>query len=144
MEATPKLTPEYIRSIFSTQPFDEAAVERVIPVYADDVVFKDPIQTLRGRDAFVEMNKRLLKRVRELRFDVHAVTADDDNIFIAWTMYVALKTPAKEMAIDGVTHCTVRDGKVATQRDHWDLVGSMMDAIPVAGTAYRAVVAKLG
>jgi limonene-1,2-epoxide hydrolase len=138
------LTADRIREIFSTQPFDEAAVDRAVAYYADDVVFVDPIQTLHGRAAFVEMNKRLLGRVRELRFDVDAVTVDAENVFLAWRMHVAMKKPAKVISIDGVTHCKVRDGKITAHRDHWDLVGSMVGTIPVVGPAYRAIVAKLG
>lgn len=138
------LTPERIREIFSTSPFDEAAVDRVAPYYADDAVFSDPIQTLHGRDAFVEMNKRLLERVRELRFDVRALVADDEHILLVWTMHVAMKTPAKVLSIDGVTHCRLRDGLIVEHRDYWDLVGSIMDATPIAGDIYRWFVSKLG
>jgi limonene-1,2-epoxide hydrolase len=144
MNTTEPLTAERIRAIFSTQPFDEAAVDRVAPYYAEDVVFTDPIQTLRGRDAFVAMNKRLIRRVKEIRFDIHALSADADNVFLVWTMHVAPKAGARVMHIDGVTHCTVRDGRIVTHRDYWDLVGSIVGAIPVAGSVYRALVAKLG
>ncbi len=144
MENLPPLTPEHIRAIFSTQPFDEACVDRVAPYYADDAVFVDPIQTLHGRDAFVAMNKRLLARVRELRFDVHALAADDGNVFLAWTMHVTMKSPAKSMSVEGVTHCVLRNGQIVSHRDHWDLVGSIVGAIPVVGPAYRSIVAKLG
>jgi ketosteroid isomerase-like protein len=89
------LTADRIREIFSTQPFDEAAVDRAVAYYADDVVFVDPIQTLHGRAAFVEMNKRLLGRVRELRFDVDAVTVDAENVFLAWRMHARIRSNAR-------------------------------------------------
>jgi hypothetical protein len=49
-----------------------------------------------------------------------------------------------EIHIDGVTHCTLRDGKVVVHRDHWDLVGSLMGTIPVVGSIYKAMVRLLG
>lgn len=144
MDALEPLTAERIRSLFADQPFDETALDRAAPYYAEDMVFTDPIQTLRGRDAFVSMNKRLIRRVKQIRFDMHALASSDDCIFMTWTMHVALATPATEMHIDGVTHITLRDGKVIDHRDYWDLVGSMVGAIPGVGSVYKALVAKLG
>ncbi len=144
MSTLEPLTAERIRAIFTEGPFDESSLDRAAPYYADDVVFTDPIQTLRGRDTFLSMNKRLIKRVKQIRFDMHALASTEECIFMTWTMHVALATPATEMHIDGVTHLALRDGRVVRQRDYWDLVGSMMDAIPVAGGVYKALVAKLG
>jgi hypothetical protein len=59
-------------------------------------------------------------------------------------MHLAMRGPAPAMTIDGVTHCTLRDGRITQHRDYWDLLGATMNAIPLAGTVYRALVAKLG
>lgn len=138
------LTAERFRSLFAAVPFDEAAVDRVAPFYADDVVFIDPLQTVRGREDFLAMNKRLLRRAREVRFEVGTVTAEGDHIFATWTMHLTMKAPAPAMRVEGITHCTLRDGRVTLHRDYWDLLGSTMDAIPLAGRVYRAIVAKFG
>jgi ketosteroid isomerase-like protein len=138
------ITPEIFRALFSAQPFDAAAIDRVAPYYADDVVFIDPIQTVRGREEFLEMNKRLIRRAKSLRFDVHTLTGDDASLFATWTMHLAMRGPAPTMTIDGVTHCTLRDGRITQHRDYWDLLGAAMNTIPLAGPVYRALVAKLG
>jgi limonene-1,2-epoxide hydrolase len=139
-----RLDAELFRALFTAQPFDDAAIDRAAEHYADDVVFTDPIQTVRGREAFVAMNKRLIARARELRFDVHTVTEGDGQIFATWTMHLKMKGPAPAMRIDGVTHCALRGGKVVSHRDYWDLLGAAMDSVPLAGAVYKALVAKLG
>jgi len=138
------LTAARLRELFTSGPFDDATVDRLVPWYADDVVFTDPIQTVRGRDAFVEMNRRLIRRAREIRFEARAMAQEGDEVFITWTMVMRAKLPSPPLRIDGVTHCTLRDGRVATHRDYWDLLGSMMGVIPLAGPVYRAAVALLG
>lgn len=138
------LTAERLRELFASGPFDDATVERLLPYYADDVVFTDPIQTVRGKAAFAEMNRRLIRRAKEIRFEAHDVAQQGDVVFITWTMVMTMKLPAPPMRIEGVTHCTLRDGKVAAHRDYWDLLGSTMDMIPLAGPVYRAAVALMG
>jgi len=59
------LDAETFRALFTAAPLDAAAIDRVAPYYTEDVVFIDPIQTVRGRDAFLEMNKRLIARSKE-------------------------------------------------------------------------------
>lgn len=138
------LDAETFRALFTATPLDAAAIDRVAPYYTEDVVFIDPIQTVRGRDAFLEMNKRLIARSKEIRFDVHEVTLAGDHLFATWTMHLRMKGPAPAMRVEGVTHCVLREGRVARHRDYWDLLGSTMASIPLAGVAYKALVAKLG
>jgi limonene-1,2-epoxide hydrolase len=144
MTSPEALTAERLRDLFASGPFDDATLERLVPRYTDDVVFIDPIQTVRGRDAFVAMNRRLMARARELRFDVRDMAHEGDQIFLTWVMTMTPKPFGPTLRIEGVTHCTLRDGKVAVHRDYWDLLGSVMETVPLAGTVYKAAVALLG
>jgi ketosteroid isomerase-like protein len=122
---------------------NEAALAAIRELYHADVFFQDPIQTLHGRDAFVDMNRRLIARSRELAFQVHEVVEADDQLFIVWTMRLAPKAgPA--MTFEGTTHARLAGGLIIHHRDYWDLLGGVMEAIPLVGSAYRALVAKLG
>jgi ketosteroid isomerase-like protein len=139
----PPLTAERLASLFASGPFTTAVFDSLVPYYAEDVAFTDPIQSLRGRDAFVAMNHKLIARVKELRFEMRGLAQEGDQIFLAWLMVVRPKV-GPEVRIEGVTQCTLRDGKVAVHRDYWDLVGSLMEMIPLAGTVYKAAVRLLG
>jgi limonene-1,2-epoxide hydrolase len=141
---TPPLTAERLRDLFAGGPFTDAVIDALVPYYADDVVFTDPIQTVRGRDEFVAMNRRLLSRAKHLQFDVRDMAQEGDQVFLTWTMTMQPKPVGPELRIEGVTHCVLRDGKVVIHRDYWDLLGSVMDTIPLAGTVYKAAVRLLG
>lgn len=120
----------------------ERVLADIAPLYSESVVFRDPIQTLTGRDAFVEMNRKLVANMR-LEIRVDAWGSGPDAIFLAWEMRVTPKR-GPTLVVPGTSHLTVRGGLVVSHVDHWDLLGATMDAIPFAGLAYRAAVKHLG
>ena len=133
-----------LRDLFAAGPFDESTNAALAPYYAEDVVFTDPIQTVRGRAAFLAMNSRLIRRARRIRFVAHTAAQQGDEVFITWTMTMEPRLPAPTLTIEGVTHVTLRDGLVWRHTDYWDLAGSAMGAIPLVGSLYRAVVRLVG
>jgi ketosteroid isomerase-like protein len=119
------------------------AVERIPDLYAEDVVFQDPIQTVHGLAPFLETNRRMMGRAKALEVEIADVFEAGDQIFCSWKMrYVPKMGPA--IAIDGCTHCRVRDGKIVYHRDYWDLLGSVVESLPVVAPVYKMLVKKLG
>lgn len=144
-DAPPRpLDADRLRELFAAGPFDESVNAALAPHYAEDVVFTDPIQTVRGRDAFLAMNRRLIRRARSIRFDARHVAQRGDEVFITWTMTMEPRLPAPTLVVEGVTHVTLRDGLVWRHTDYWDLLGSVMGSVPLVGAAYRAVVRLAG
>jgi ketosteroid isomerase-like protein len=120
-----------------------AAVERIPSLYADDIVFQDPIQTVKGLGPFMETNRRMMARARALDVEIVDAFESGEQIFIGWKMrYVPKVGPA--IAIDGCSHCRVRDGRIVYHRDYWDLLGSVMDALPIVAPVYKMLVKQLG
>jgi limonene-1,2-epoxide hydrolase len=122
------------------------ALPELASIYSDDVVFSDPIQTVRGRDEVLEMNRRLLDRARELRFEVHTAAETADTILLTWTITFVPKRrlPVKPLVIDGASELKLENGLVAGHYDYWDLLGAVMDAFPGLGALYRRVVRLFG
>ena len=120
----------------------EDALPELEPLYHDDVVFSDPIQTVRGRDRFMAMNRRLVRRSRELRFDVRNAGETADSVFLFWTMTLAPRVGPR-LVVDGASELRLRDGLVAEHRDYWDLLGTAAGAIPGLRSVYRRAVALL-
>jgi len=58
--------------------------------YHPDVRFRDPIQALEGRAAFIEMSRRLVDRCGELRAHVNDAAQTGRIILLQWTMEVKL------------------------------------------------------
>jgi hypothetical protein len=120
----------------------DRAVLEIEALYHPELRFQDPIQSFTGRDAFVAMNLKLTRAMRELSFEVHATAAGSGVIFLAWTMR-ARPPRGPRLVIPGVTHATVVDGLVVEHVDHWDLLGTFADALPGAGRVYRRIVHTL-
>jgi len=138
------LDADTLRDLFASGPFDESTNAALAPYYAEDVVFTDPIQTVRGRGPFLAMNSRLIRRARRIRFEARAVAQQGDEVFITWTMTMEPRLPAPTLTIEGVTHATLRDGLVWRHTDYWDLAGSVMGGVPLVGSLYRAAVRMVG
>ncbi len=110
---------------------------RILPYYADDIVFRDSVQELRGKKAFTAMTERLTRRSRDLEFIIHNATMTGDLIFMEWEMVISYKRYPKS-SVYGASRVQLQDGKVIGQRDYYDLWGDIFDNIPGVGKAYRA------
>lgn len=121
----------------------DAAVARLATLYDVDVVFRDPLQTLRGREAFVAMNRRILRRARRLSFKVTGVAAAGGSIFLAWTMLYEPRL-GPTVVFEGATHARTRAGLIFEQRDYWDLLSSFAQSVPIVRGIYASVAPHLG
>ena len=121
----------------------DAAIARLGALYDRDIVFRDPLQTLRGRDAFLAMNRRISTRARRLSFEVSSVAAASDSIFLAWTMvYEPRMGPT--LVFEGATHARTRAGLIVEQRDYWDLLSSFAQSVPIVRSLYASLAPHLG
>ena len=108
---------------------DVTALEELRPLYADDVSFEDPVQRANTLEAFLDVNRRLASRARELSFIVERATGDDTEFFVTWHMKLRPKVgPLFE--VDGVSHLRTLGGKVTIHRDYWDLAAFFASAVP--------------
>ncbi|MBI4817591.1 MAG: nuclear transport factor 2 family protein [Deltaproteobacteria bacterium] len=122
---------------------DEGAIAALAPCYSDDMVFVDPIQEIHGKAGFLEANRRLTRRSRDMRMRVEAKEEQPHQIFMRWHLRYALRLmPAME--IEGVSHMEVRGGLVVRQQDFWDPLGAAMGAVPGLGFVYRRLTALFG
>src|SRR4051794_33234667 len=140
---TSEVTAQLVKNMNAFNHEGAAAVERIPALYADDIVFEDPIQSVTGIEKFMETNRRMMARAKSLEVEVGDVVENGDQIFMSWKMrYVPKMGPA--IAIDGATHCRVRGGKIVYHRDYWDLLGSVINGLPVVAPIYKMLVKKLG
>lgn len=117
---------------------DRPSWDGIIPYYADDIYFRDSVQEIRGIERFTEMTTRLARRSRNLQFIIHRGNMEGNLIFIEWEMIIAYKRFPKA-SVYGASRILLRDGKVAEQRDYYDLWGDIYDNIPVIAPIYRTL-----
>lgn len=111
-------------------PGQPEAIASLRELYDDGMVFRDPIQVVRGIDAFLAMNRRLLGRMKRLEWQVHLAHGDATRAVLEWSMRGATKlgVPVK---VDGMTRAIARDGRIVDHRDYWDL--GELAASPIPG-----------
>jgi hypothetical protein len=130
---------ERLRDIYVSFGRDgERALAGISELYDRDVVFRDPLQTSRGREAFVATNRRIMKRARRVSFQVNDVVVGTDSLFLAWTMTYEPYW-SFPIVFEGATHARVLGGLIVEQRDYWDLISSFAQSMPVVRTLYTAL-----
>jgi hypothetical protein len=135
---------ERLRDVIGAFDHDlEGALERLSALYDPGVVFRDPLQTLVGRDAFLAMNRRIVERARRVSFDVTEAVGGVDSFFLSWTMtYEPRRGPT--IVFEGATRARVRGGLITEQRDYWDMLSSVAQSLPLVRTLYAALAPHLG
>jgi limonene-1,2-epoxide hydrolase len=109
----------------------------IFPYYRDDVVFKDSIQEIHGLDEFKALCTRLTNRCRQLKMHLPSVVRTGDCVFIQWEMTMMFKKYPSS-TLYGVTRLGLdADGRIASQRDYFDLWGDIFDNIPWFARPYR-------
>lgn len=109
----------------------------ILPYYDDNIYFRDSIQELRGIEEFKAMTERLTTRSKDLKMNIVRAIKQENIIFIEWEMTISYKKNPSSV-LYGSSRLTINeDGKIAEQRDYFDLWGDIFDNIPRFGKAYR-------
>jgi len=133
------LTEEEVRELWSRTYNREGKPDwsHIFPYYADDVVFKDSIQEIRGIDEFKAMCGRLARRCKQLHMNLPSVVRASNCIFIEWEMTMMFKRYPSS-TLYGTTKLELDDnGRIRRQRDYYDLWGDIFDNIPWFAGPYR-------
>jgi hypothetical protein len=138
------LTAESVRELWSKTYNTEGKPDwsHILPYYDKDIVFRDSIQELHGIEAFTEMTERLAKRSKDLKMRIVSAVQHESLIFLEWEMTISYKKNPSSI-LYGCSRITINDkGKIAEQRDYYDLWGDIFDNIPRFGKAYRRFMRK--
>lgn len=123
-------------------PSTPSLVDELGALYDEEVVFRDPLQRLEGREAFVEMNRRFVRHSRVLKIALHQSVASGNDLFLTWTMDYARKR-GPTVSLEGVTHLRLKNSRIAYHRDYWDLLSTVLAIIPGLGRVYRSLAPHL-
>jgi len=114
----------------------------IFPYYHDNIVFQDSIQRIEGIEDFTAMCNRLTDRCEQLSMDISAISMNENEVFMEWTMVMMFKKfPSTPMY--GCTKLTFADdNRIIHQRDYFDLWGDIFNGIPRSKRAYRNFMKK--
>ena len=114
----------------------------ILPYYDNDILFRDTVQEIRGIEEFTAMTERLTKRSKDLSMKIVNAVQSDNFVFLEWEMTIKFKKNPSSV-LYGTSRLTLnKNGKIAEQRDYYDLWGDIFDNIPWFGKAYRRFMKK--
>ena len=134
-----KLDAESIKELWSKTYNTEGKPDwsHILPYYAKDIYFRDSIQELWGMEEFKAMTERLTDRSNDLTMNVVRTAQSGMDIFIEWEMTIKFKKNPSSV-LYGASRVTLNEeGKIAEQRDYYDLWGDIFDNIPRIRKPYR-------
>lgn len=132
------LTPELICELWSRTYNTQGKPDwtHLFPYYHDDIIFEDSIQRLEGKAEFVAMCNRLAYRCEKLNMDILSIIMDGKQVFFQWKMVMSFKRWPSN-ALFGCTRLTLgEDNRIITQRDYFDLWGTILNGIPILRKPY--------
>ena len=109
--------------------------------YDPDVVFRDPIVELRGRDRLKAYYVDMYESVTSIRFDFSGGMEKDEEVVVFWTMELRAKglKGGEPVLLDGASHIKFggESGKAIYHRDYFDMGAFVYENVPVLGSIVR-------
>ncbi|MET0962451.1 MAG: nuclear transport factor 2 family protein [Noviherbaspirillum sp.] len=124
-----------------------ASVAHIGNYYADDAVFKDPFNDVRGVPAIRRVFSHMFEQVDLPRFIVTARMAGAGaDAMLVWEFHFRARLGLREQAhlIRGASHLQFdAAGKVSMHRDYWDAAEELYGKLPLLGGLMRGLARKL-
>lgn len=115
--------------------------------YAEDALFKDPFNNVRGLPAIRRIFSHMFRQVGMPRFIVTArMPGANGEAMLVWEFHFRARLGLKEEAhlIRGASHLRFdAAGRVAIHHDYWDAAGELYGKLPLLGSLMRALARKL-
>jgi len=109
----------------------------ILPYYDENIYFRDSVQEIHGIKEFTSMTERLTNRSKDLKMKIVNAVMQDNIIIMEWEMTLSFKKYPSSILYGSSRLTLTKDGKIAEQRDYYDLWGDIFDNIPRFGKAYR-------
>jgi len=148
------MTPEGLSRYIEFMSNLSAARLAALPgIVTEDMIFRDPFNDLRGRDAFERCLLEMLEQIGDLRITVThvgplAALAPGDGEarhVLRWTFEGVLRALGnRPWAVTGLSEVWLAaDGRVSAHIDYWDAARGLYEHLPLIGALLRWLRRKL-
>jgi steroid delta-isomerase-like uncharacterized protein len=110
---------ELIRWAFDM--LNQHTVEPLRQFWTEDTVERFPDRTCRGADEIAAYFEDTFAALPDFHIEILALAAQDDDVFVQWRItgthegtLLGIEPTGKRIALDGMDHFVVRDGKVVS------------------------------
>ena len=103
--------------------------------YREDVVFKDPLVAIQGRQDLINYYKKMYEGAEEVKFAFAEHLCENDIHMLTWKMTLTSEklNNGKPFTVDGVSHIKFVDGMASYHRDYFDLSAMFYEKMPIIG-----------
>ena len=105
-------------------------------VYAEQIVFQDPLVRVEGREALQGYFKHGMQGLQYCRFEFGRQVRDAEHASVEWTMHFQHRRihAGKTCQLDGITLIQFGvDGKIIFHRDYYDMGQLIYERVPLIG-----------
>jgi hypothetical protein len=119
------------------QDLGKANLSQLSDIYANDVVFKDPVHEIRGLVGLEDYLTTLCPDLSHYRLEYLDELISEHSAYIKWVMHSKHpKLGEKMINVRGVSHLQFSD-KVDFHEDFYDMGAKLYEQIPVLGNVTR-------
>lgn len=108
------------------------AIDDLNDIYADNILFRDPIHEISGIDSLKAYFKSLNKNLHSGTFEFSTVDLAGNICYLQWIMRLTLKRPMKKIEVKGISILTFEE-KITFQQDYFDMGALAYEHIPLIG-----------
>ena len=115
----------------------EADLSKLGTIYADNLVFKDPVHEIRGLVELEDYFMSMCSDLSDCRFEYLDELVTDDAAYVKWIMH--FKHPRlgnRLISVRGVSHLKLGD-KIEFHEDFYDMGAMLYEQLPLLGNVTR-------
>lgn len=115
----------------------ESDMSQLRTIYADNIVFKDPVHEIRGLVELEDYFTSMCADLSDCRFEYLDELVTEDAAYIKWSMH--FKHPRlgnRPISVRGVSHLKIGD-KIEFHEDFYDMGAMLYEQLPVLGNVTR-------
>ena len=106
-------------------------------IYADDIVFKDPVHELRGLVTLEDYFTTVCADLIDCRFEYLDQVVSDNSAYLKWVMHFRHPRLGKDVIdVRGVSHIRWKE-KIDFHEDFYDMGAMLYEQLPVFGNVTR-------
>ena len=137
-----RLDPAAFQALFNA--LDARNLDRLGEIYADDVLFEDPLHRVEGLPALTDYFRKMYRGVVEIRFDFDDVMEDAEGAMLTWVMHMrhARLRPGELLSLPGASVIKFEE-RIHYHRDYFDVGAMLYERLPVIGGVIRRIKARV-
>lgn len=119
-------------------------MSRLDEIYAEDLLFKDPIHEIRGLQCMQDYMAELMENVHECRFEFLDQLMSDNAAYIKWNMHYRhnMLSSGKLLTLRGISQIHYSD-RVHYHEDVYDVGAMLYEHVPMVGGVTRWLKGRL-